>query len=119
LTFLRGFDVMPASQQEKFVLPRTKDSNPPKGSNMENVTAELEPGNQNRRARGGVALPLISSYPAKIDPYATPRARVADLVLLIVAVLAILFAIYTAPRSHADTKSAATRGASVAATVRQ
>jgi hypothetical protein len=91
---------------------------------MENVTAEamtteLQPGNQKRQARGGVALPLISSYPAKIDPYATPRARVADLVLLIVAVLAILFAIYTAPRSHADTKSAGTSGASVATTVRQ
>ena len=83
------------------------------------MIVQLEPGNQNRKARGGVAAALTSSYPAKIDPYATPRARIADLVLLVVAVLAILFAILTAPRSHADTKSAGTGAASVATTVRQ
>ena len=35
--------------------------------------------------------------PPKSDPYATPRARAADLLIIFVALLAILFAICTAP----------------------
>lgn len=39
--------------------------------------------------------------PPKIDPYATPRARTADLLLVLFALLTILIAVLTAPRSHA------------------
>lgn len=42
--------------------------------------------------------------PPKTDPYATPRARAADLILILLALLGIFVAIWTAP--HA--KSAAT-----------
>jgi hypothetical protein len=40
--------------------------------------------------------------PPKSDPYATPRARAADLVLILLALLAILLAIWTAPKTKAN-----------------
>ncbi len=39
--------------------------------------------------------------PPKIDPYATPRARVIDAVLILFALLIIAIAIWTAPRHSA------------------
>ena len=39
--------------------------------------------------------------PPKIDPYATPRARVIDVVLILFALLVIAIAIWTAPRHSA------------------
>ena len=41
--------------------------------------------------------------PPKPDPYATPRARAADLILILLTLLAILFAVWTAP--HAQSSS--------------
>ena len=38
----------------------------------------------------------------KIDPYATPRARAADLILVLLALLAIFVAVWTAPHAQFD-----------------
>lgn len=40
--------------------------------------------------------------PPKIDPYATPRARVFDLVLILFALLVIAILICTAPRRRSE-----------------
>ena len=42
--------------------------------------------------------------PPKQDPYATRSARAADLILILLALLAILFAVWTAPHRLSSTE---------------
>ena len=39
---------------------------------------------------------------AKVDPYATARARVVDLALIFLAILLVAIAIFTSPRHRSD-----------------
>lgn len=41
--------------------------------------------------------------PPKIDPYASPRARIFDLILILFALLVIAIVIYTSPRHRSGT----------------
>lgn len=41
--------------------------------------------------------------PPKTDPYATKSARTVDLLLILLALLTILFAVWTAPRHQSET----------------
>lgn len=47
--------------------------------------------------------------PPKNDPYATKSARAADLILILVALLALLFAILTAPHAKSASDGAQSR----------
>ncbi len=47
--------------------------------------------------------------PPKNDPYATKSARAADFVLILIAILAILFAVLTSSGHHGSDDSSTTR----------
>lgn len=49
------------------------------------------------------------TIPPKTDPYATKSARAVDLLLILLALLTILFAVWTAPHAKAASAGAHSR----------
>ena len=47
--------------------------------------------------------------PPKIDPYATPRARIFDILLILFAISVIAILIFTSPRHRSRSESAPAR----------